>query len=396
MEYQWLTTDGAFVDTDNPLRPIIGKAGSYTLQVINTQSLCVGETEVMVVLDTVAPVARITPSKDFDCHTNTMQLDGTGSSKGDEFIYAWNSTDGTIAADPTTLFPTISNPGTYTLLITSTMNGCTKEQSLKVEENVPRAAQVEKADPPCPNETGSINIMNVEGGIGPYRYSINGGNSYQDNQAFDRIPAGNYTISIMDNNGCELQDRVNIVAPAEIVLDIDPELAIKLGDSTTIRTYTNIPPNQIADVVWTPAIGLSCDDCIQPMAKPLKNQSYNVKVMDVNGCEATATVNFLVDTNPNIYLPNAFSPNNSDGINDRFTVFAKSSSVRLVKTLRVFDRWGNLVFERENFSPNDASLGWDGRFNGQSLGAQVFVYYAEVVMIDDRDLLIRGDVALVE
>ena len=396
MDYRWRTEDGVLVDSSDPIRPIIGKEGSYQLQVINTESNCVGIAEVIVSLDTIAPIAFINPAKDFDCHTTTMQLDGTGSSKGDDFVYAWNTEDGSIEADATTLFPTIGEPGTYSLLITSSKNGCSKEQSLIVEENIPRSAMVEKVDPLCPNETGSINVSDVEGGIGPYRYSIDGGNSYQSVQTFDRIPAGTYAISIIDNNDCALTDQVNIVAPEEIELELDAEVNISLGDSATLKPRTNLPANEIADIIWSPPIGLSCDDCMQPMARPIKSQTYQLRVMDTNGCEATTTVQFLVDTNPDIYVPNAFSPNNSDGVNDRFTVFARASSIRVVKILRIFDRWGTLVFEKANFDPNDPNLGWDGRFNNQPMRPQVFVYFAEVEMIDDRDLMIRGDVALVE
>ncbi len=396
MDFRWRTDDGVLVDSSNPLQPIIGKEGTYQLQITNMESNCVGIAEVQVVLDTVAPLANINPAKAFDCYTTTMQLDGTGSSKGEDFVYAWNTEDGSIESDATSLFPIIGEPGTYSLLITSSKNGCSKAQTLIVEENVPRTAVVEKADPLCPNETGSITVSGVEGGVGPYRYSIDGGNSYQSVQSFDRIPAGSYAISIMDNNECELTDQVTIIAPEEIELEIDPEINIALGDSTTITPYTNIPANEIADIIWSPAIGLSCDDCLEPMARPIRSQTYDLRVMDTNGCEATTTVHFLVDTNPDIYVPNAFSPNNTDGVNDRFTVFARSSSIRQVKTLRIFDRWGTLVFEKANFDPNDPTLGWDGRFNNQQMRPQVFVYFAEVEMIDDRDLMIRGDVALVE
>lgn len=395
-EYSWSSENGLLVNTNNPARPLASAAGTYTLQVLNTENECIGQAAVTVELDITPPVANINPSEDFDCHTTNRQLDATGSSKGDDFSYAWNTTDGAIEDGATSLFPTISQPGTYTLLITSNKNGCTEENSLEVVENVPRSLAIEKIDPPCPDETGFIQIDEVEGGIAPYRYSINGGASYQDTNAFDHISEGNYTISIMDDNDCELKDQVRIIAPPPLELEIAPEIALTLGDSIGMDVFTNIPDGEIADIIWTPAIGLSCDDCKEPMAKPLRSQTYQLRIMNVNGCEIDATTNLLVDANPNIYLPTAFSPNNADGINDRFTVFAKSSSVQFVKKLLIFDRWGNLVFERANFAPNDLELGWDGRFNNQQLAPQVFVYLAEVVMIDNRDLMFRGDVAIVE
>ena len=72
-----------------------------------------------------------------------------------------------------------------------------------------------------------------------------------------------------------------------------------------------------------------------------------------------------------------------------------SSSLSVeIKSFLVFNRWGETVFERYNFQPNDPSLGWDGRFRGQMMNAAVFVYYLEVEFIDGETELFKGDVML--
>ena len=119
-----------------------------------------------------------------------------------------------------------------------------------------------------------------------------------------------------------------------------------------------------------------------------------MNIIDNNGCDASATINFLVNSNPQVYVPTAFSPNN-DGFNDRITIFAKNS-VQQIRTFRVFNRWGSLVYEKENFAPNDESLGWDGRFDRQKLTPQVFIYFAEVEMINGEEIILKGDFALME
>jgi hypothetical protein len=45
----------------------------------------------------------------------------------------------------------------------------------------------------------------------------------------------------------------------------------------------------------------------------------------------------------------------------------EGKGVFMIKSLRVFNRWGEMVFERLNFNPNDASAGWDGKYKGKAV-----------------------------
>ena len=94
-----------------------------------------------------------------------------------------------------------------------------------------------------------------------------------------------------------------------------------------------------------------------------------------------------------VFVPNAFSPN-GDGMNDVLILFSPGD-VQQVKSFRIFDRWGELVFNRQNFLPNYAVNGWDGRFQGQKMGLGVYVYMAEVLLIDGRIEVVSGDVTLI-
>ena len=100
-----------------------------------------------------------------------------------------------------------------------------------------------------------------------------------------------------------------------------------------------------------------------------------------------------VDRNVPVYIPNAFSPN-GDNINDKFTVFGDAEIIEEVQKFRIFDRWGELVYEDENFPPNDLDFGWDGSFNGKIMNPAVFVYFAEVRFLDGSVKQLKGDVTL--
>ena len=116
----------------------------------------------------------------------------------------------------------VSGIGSYTLLITNQLNGCTEEQAVIVEENVPRALQVEAIDPPCPNDKGQIEIAMVDGGEGPYQYSIDGGSEYSTTSLFTRLDPRSYSVMVMDANGCTKESTINIEAakPIEITVAV--------------------------------------------------------------------------------------------------------------------------------------------------------------------------------
>lgn len=98
-----------------------------------------------------------------------------------------------------------------------------------------------------------------------------------------------------------------------------------------------------------------------------------------------------------VYIPNVFTPNN-DGKNDYFTVYG-GVNVKRINNLKIFDRWGEMVFDRDNFPPNLEIEGWDGSIkhkdNSTPFNTAVFVYSAEVEFINGDKQMFKGDVTLI-
>ena len=69
--------------------------------------------------------------------------------------------------------------------------------------------------------------------------------------------------------------------------------------------------------------------------------------------------------------------------------------VEIVKTFRVFNRWGEILMEHNDFTPNDPSFSWDGRLRNKELNEGVFIFYAEVEFIDGKVILYEGNVNLI-
>ncbi len=106
-----------------------------------------------------------------------------------------------------------------------------------------------------------------------------------------------------------------------------------------------------------------------------------------NGCSDTAhSPIIIIEGEPKPWIPSAFTPNN-DGANDLFMIYGIA-----IATLdfKVFDRWGELVFQTKDYS-----VGWDGNFHGLKSSTDVYVYVAEVEMLSGEKYLLKGDVTLI-
>ena len=168
----------------------------------------------------------------------------------------------------------------------------------------------------------------------------------------------------------------------------------QLGTPISLNAQVTIGQDAIASIVWTPEENLSCTDCLNPIATPTTNSTYQIEVTDTNGCFAIAQIDlFITDPSIDVFVPNIFSPN-GDGINDELTVFANTLLVKNVKQFLLFDRWGESVFENSDFPPNVFGNGWDGIFKGEIMNPGVFVWLVEVELVNGERRLLEGEVVL--
>lgn len=118
------------------------------------------------------------------------------------------------------------------------------------------------------------------------------------------------------------------------------------------------------------------------------------RIQASNACgEAADAVQIDFESCREVFIPNVFSPN-GDGINDRFFL-QDDGDVTAVLLLRIFDRWGGLVFEGKQFLPNNAALGWDGRFREKPASEGVYTWFADLVFRDGKQEILSGTVSLI-
>ncbi|MEM6965255.1 MAG: gliding motility-associated C-terminal domain-containing protein [Bacteroidota bacterium] len=378
--YQYDFNDGNGFQSSNTLENI--PAGTYTVNVLDA-NLCEGNFEIVV---SEPPVVTVDMSGvDVSCFgagDGTVTADPAGGVGNYSFVWSNNQTTATT-----------SNlvPGTYTVTVTDG-NDCEAIGTFSIFQPDELFIDVtDIANLICfGEETGSISVIG-SGGNPPYQYSLDGV-VFQDAEDFMNLPAGDYTITVIDLLGCTDEVAATISQPVELTVDAGDDQTIELGFSANINS-AYFPVGTVT-YQWFPTDGLSCDNCPNPVASPVNNTTYTVIITDEVGCTATDEITIEVVKNRPIYIPNAFSPN-FDGFNDAFTVYGGPAAAK-IQAIRIFNRWGALVFEAEDVPLNEPSVGWDGTFKGKEMGPDVFAFYTYVEFIDGEVILFEGDLTLVK
>ncbi|MEM7036833.1 MAG: gliding motility-associated C-terminal domain-containing protein, partial [Bacteroidota bacterium] len=249
----------------------------------------------------------------------------------------------------------------------------------------------EAQNPTCAElENGTLASSNVSGGSPPYSYFANGDPIGIDGLALN-LPAGWHDYTIVDRFGCRFDTTVQLFAPPPFLVDLFPDYEINLGDSVTLFSTAS---DTVANYNWSPDGLLACDTgCAEVQLQPLRTGYFTLRATSDQGCVAEDSVYIVVNEIRKIFIPTAFTPN-GDGLNDHFSIFGDVPSAKQVDQLAVYDRWGKLVFLRENFPLNAEEAGWDGTINGKPVPEGVYAYVARVRFLDEEVFVKSGSVTL--
>ncbi len=285
--------------------------------------------------------------------------------------------------------------GLYTATVTDNQ-GCTTMADVSLAAPLPVDGKVTSFPATCFGDNdGRIEVDTALGGIPPYEYSLDG-NNFATFPQFNFLEAGSYTLTVRDREGCIFETEVQVNQPEELIVDLGPDTTIRLGDEIDILAQVNDPLN-LAIIEWEGLFPEACEvpDCLEQTIKPLETTRYSIFVEDNSGCQDEDEIVVNIDKRRLVSIPNAFSPN-GDGENDVLFIGADENTVVQIDKFMIFNRWGETVFELQNFQPNDPGIGWNGTFMGEELDPAVFVYFAEVTFIDGEIILYKGDVTLVK
>ena len=383
-------------------------SGTYTFTyTISENDPCPEVSSDVMVIINPNPIADASDEKFLDCSNPDAILGGSGTSMGAEFSYSWTNLDTGLEISTDATF-TVMVEGTYELVVTNNTTGCMDSDQVVVNQSddLP-TMDIEAQDISCNGQNdGILIISNQSGGDGNYSYSLNGAAPTDDVNSFTSLPAGDYTISIIDGEGCSQLFEFSIVEP-------DPVSVTIVADGLDNGIITGEPGDEfilsidpvgdnIDSIVWSdfndPSIifcsgGLECST-INLTPSELTSSVY-VEVFDANNCPAFDQVQLQLQQIVDVTFPNIISPN-GDGINDIF--YVNSDDVERVVDLKIFDRWGELVYVGSDLQPmlENNENGWDGTFKGEPVVSGVYVFIAEILFINGDSEKFEGDVTVIE
>lgn len=385
-QVSWL---GGNIDGYTDLDPVVNAPGEYILEIINQSNGCRVTDTVIVLADTLGSEVDAGELAVLDCVNSVVSLNGSYDCA--TCIFEWSTLDGNFIGGMNTLQPTVDLPGVYELTLFDAENGCTSIDEVTVIEDpdVPVGADLDISPPPCFGEDeGRIIIGNVNGGLAPYTYSLDGMNFYPSNEYYE-LNAGSYHLFIQDAKGCEWDSVLFLPDALPLVVDLGEEQTINLGDEILLSAIINRP---VDSITWNGGAVVDCEGCLEQLVQPFRETLYTVTVIDDQGCQQSDFVLVRVRKDRNVFIPNAFS-SDFNGFNDYFTIFA-DQSVKRIKSLRIFSRWGEVVFEKFDFQPNIETEGWNGTMNGKDLDPGVYIYSAVIEFIDGEEEVFKGDILL--
>jgi gliding motility-associated-like protein len=209
------------------------------------------------------------------------------------------------------------------------------------------------------------------------------------------LDPGHYHVVVTDANGCSISDTFDIEGEPVLHFSVDPEHIAMTGDSVFVEIMGDTDEPGLS-IEWFPTALIGCPGCIASNVFVPGNLIVTIAITDAGGCIywLETVINVVSDTSSadEIYAPNVFSPN-QDNVNDYWNLVSKDEAT-FVNHLSLFDRWGELVFHREDLLLKSFD-GWDGTLRGKTMNPAVFVYTAEVTLADGRRVRLKGDVTLI-
>ena len=200
-----------------------------------------------------------------------------------------------------------------------------------------------------------------------------------------------YALSVTDANGCTSlrSDSATVIVTPPIKVLVSPDTIVNVGQP--VQLFSLGPAdNAGSSYLWIPGTGLSNTSIQAPIATLNAPQEidYTVRITTSVGCTGTATVVVKAMSVSDIFVPNAFSPNN-DGHNDVLRPIMPG--IKTFQYFTIFDRLGRQVFTTSN-----AGVGWNGTLNGRVLETGVYVWMAKGVDISGKVVQRKGTVILVK
>jgi len=300
--------------------------------------------------------------------------------------YQWSGPGGFSSTDASPIITNVTtvNSGTYYVTITDEAN-CSTTAEVSLNVNSLPLVTVSYNGPICSGDTLDLFVSDVPGGM----YQWSGPNNFTSNDQNPSIlnastlNAGNYTVTVIDANGCSTTTLLNVIIHQTPNVLIGNDTTISIGNSIQLEVTG-------ADkYTWQPTTYLTPlnNEWSKVISTPTEDITYCAIGEDLNGCIDTACIKINIDYNcGELYIPEAFSPD-GDGLHDTWSI--KYRCMKYIE-LQIYNRWGELVFET-----TDINSKWDGTYKGKPLNTDVFVFTAKIITYKNEEIFKKGSIILI-
>jgi gliding motility-associated-like protein len=385
LTWTWNFYNGQPPTIGNPPAPqIYTKPGNYPVQLVATNSTGCSDTANNSFL--VYPLPNIFAGNDTTiCLGASLVLQATGANTYNWLAPSNSSLSCSVCANPTAT-PTVT---TSYIVNGTSVNGCQAQDTIQVTVNQPVTVSVNPLDSICIGQ--SVQLTASGAAIYSWTPAASLSNPNIANPLASPGATTTYQVIGSDNKFCFYDtEYVKVMVFNYPTVNAGPDVTILVGSSYQINATGSA---DIVSINWLPVSGLSCSNCLTPLATPQSTTDYIVDVSNNGGCQASDSIKItVICNNNNIFVPNTFSPN-GDGVNDIFYVRGKGLST--IPSITIFNRWGQIVFQKKDFAPNDPTAGWDGTFNGKPAPIDVYIYTIDIICDNSSLIPYHGNVALI-
>lgn len=375
----WNFNNGQAISTLATPNFTFANTGIYPIKLIVTNANGCKDTLVRNV--TIYPLPTVTAFGDtIICLGDGAQLNATGANS-----YTWSPTANLSCvncANP------IASPATATkfVVLGTDTHGCENKDSVQIDLQFITTSTVGNSGQICNDSSFQLSAS------GAQTYHWTPAASLNDPNIANPIATPNttttYTVLAYEGSCPPDSHKVTVGVLPLPTVNAGADQTLIAGNAVQLQGIGS----NINTFLWTPSQTLSCATCSDPKASPQQTTTYILTGISKFGCKNYDSVTvFILCDKSQVFIPNMFSPN-GDGQNEVF--YPRGHGLQAIKTFRVFNRWGEIVFERNNIQLNDETNGWDGKVKGKEVSTDVFVYYIDGVCDNGSPLIWKGDVTL--
>ena len=348
-------------------------SGIYSLTITDINSCEMIDS--VVVSQPEEPLGILLEATAVSCNSQgSGAVDATISGGTEQYSYDWSNGETS---------PGISglNAGWFTLTVTDNYQ-CTAIDSVEVYpplfllSDMNAAMNYNGYDISCYGFADGLINVTVSQGTPPYNFNWSTGDTTQN---LIDVSAGEYWLTITDQNSCITVDTILLIEPSVIFFDpiVDPPncpgvengniiLDISGGVSPYYFTWSNYETENMI-------VGLGAGN-------------YDVTVTDANSCIYYYSFNLTNEFDECLLIPSVITPN-GDGYNDEFKI--RGIELYPETQVDIYNRWGQLLYRSDKGYHNR----WDGTFNGKLMPFDTYFY---VINLNDGGEPITGPLTLVK